>query len=120
MTTTVSATAKPYIVQNAQELITLSASGQFEDTLYIGNKRYWSDFSFKTKEEAVSLLHTTKKTPHNTLEGELFVCNERTGETVPFQKNHYLIHDRGYFTFDGEQYISCDDNGNEIQKFSYK
>lgn len=112
---------KPYHVLNAQELITLASSGKFEDTLYIGDRNYRSEFTFKTKKEveALSKNHKTKSS-HKNIKSDFFVYNERTGETTPFQKNSYLIYDRGYFTFDGKQYISCDDNGNEIQKFSYK
>jgi hypothetical protein len=112
---------KPFRVHNAQELIALTSSGQLEDTLYIGDRNYRSEFTLKTKEEIEALPKDHKtKVSHKNIKSDFFVYNERTGETTPFQKNSYLIYDRGYFTFDGEQYISCDDNGDEIQKFSFK
>ncbi len=110
----------PQKVANIQELISLATSGALEDVLYIGDKKYRSDFLFKTKKEAQKLIESDKNilTPSGQ-EGELFVYNERTHEIVPFHKNNYLMYDRGYFTFDGEQYISCDDNGTPIQKIAY-
>ncbi len=110
-------TSKAHHFTTLQELIILTNS-ELEDVLYIGEKlcgrNYRSDFTFKTKAEVVAL---SKKNKANIKESDFFVYNERTGETVPFKKNDYMLYDRWYFSFDGKNYVSYDDNGNEVGNF---
>ncbi|MEI7557604.1 MAG: hypothetical protein WCJ45_01860 [bacterium] len=119
--------AEKYIsgINTVRELIRATNS-QLEDTLYIADevfipakkniaRCYRSDFTLKTKKEAEALAEEHKITISDKLtKSDFFVYNEKTGELVPFKKNDYLMYDRGYFTFDGSDYFSYDDNGKEI------
>lgn len=116
-------TSKAYHFKNIQELITIT-NGELEDILYIGKKEEgrncWSDFSFKTKEETIQLNKENKmKLSKKNTQSDFFVYNERTGELVPFKTHDYLMYDRGYVYFDGRKYVSCDDNGNEVNNFFF-
>lgn len=120
---------KGYTVSNVQELMVVT-NDQLEDILFISEevhipekknirRCYRSDFELKTKEEVKELVKQKKAILyHKEKEGDFFVYNERAGELLPFKKNDYLIYDRGYFTFDGKDYISYDDNGIEIGRFN--
>ncbi|MEI6672036.1 MAG: hypothetical protein WCL02_01400 [bacterium] len=117
-----------------QELIKINneeTKDQLQDTLYIADnifipekkdiKRcYRTNFTLKTQKET-KRLSKEKKIVINPKykDSDFFVYNERTNELVPFKKNDYLMYEHGYFTFDGINYLSYDDNGNEISKFSY-
>ena len=113
--------SKAYHSKDIQELIMVTNS-ELEDILYIGKKidgrHCWSDFTFKTKEEASTLSKNNKIKVSKNKDSDFFVYNERTEELVPFKKNDYLMYDRGYVAFDGEKYLSYDDNGNEVGDFS--
>ena len=116
-----SITSKAHHFTTLQELITLTNS-ELEDVLYIGEKicgrNYRSDFTFKTKAEVVAWSKKNKANiSREHKQNDFFVYNERTGETVPFQKNDYLLYDRWYVSFDGKNYVSYDDNGNEVGNF---
>ncbi|MFA7298775.1 MAG: hypothetical protein WC010_03980 [Candidatus Absconditabacterales bacterium] len=82
---------------------------------------YRTDFTLEIKKDAQKLVDQGKAIfYHKDKEkSDFFVYNERTGELVPFNKNDYRIHDHGYMTFDGTDYISYDDHGQEVSKFSY-
>lgn len=123
-------TTKAYHFTNVDEVINVT-NDQLEDTFYIADdifvpekkniaRCYRSDFKLKTREEAQK---TVNKNPvlisPKYKDTDFFVYNERTDELVPFKKNDYLIYEHGYFTFDGTDYISYDDNGHEIWKFSF-
>jgi len=121
-------------ITSVAQLIQLNndeTSDKLQDTLYIADdvfmpqkknvgRCYRSDFTLKTKQEAEKLVATANAIiSSKNKDTDFFVYNERTRELVPFKKNDYLIYDRGYYTFDGTNYISYDDNGQEIGKFSY-
>lgn len=121
---------KAYHIKNIQELIKMTNS-QLEDTLYIaddiflpGQKNigrcYRSDFMLKTQKEVQELCKDKKMKIYNrNKKYDFFVYNERAKKILPFKKNDYLIYDHGYFTYDGTNYFSYDDNGNEIGRFSF-
>ncbi len=121
---------KAYHITNVEELIAVT-NDQLEDILYIADdvfipekknigRCYRSDFKLKTKAEAKELIRNKKaRFSNKNKDTDFFVYNERTKELIPFKKNDYLIYDRGYFTFDGKDYFSYDDNGNEIWRFSF-
>lgn len=112
-------------IQNIEELIAMTNT-QLEETMYIAddifvpNKNnihrcYRSDFTLKTEKEAKALLHHQKnKLSVENEKTDFFVYNERTKDVLPFKKNDYLLYEHGYFTFDGINYLSYDDNGNEL------
>jgi hypothetical protein len=50
---------------------------------------------------------------------DFFVYNERTEELVPFKKDDCMLYDSGYLKFDGNNYCSYDDNGNEVGNFPF-
>ncbi len=81
--------------------------------------RLGSDFSLKTKEESQSLWCDNIVGTKGNQQSDFFVYNERTKELVPFQKHDCLMCDTGYFTYDGKDYVSYDDGGNEIQRFTF-
>lgn len=104
---------------------------RLHDALYIGDKNipnkkdigrcYRSDFSLKTRNEVETLVAEHKKIQYiKDKNADFFVYNERYNDVIPFKKNDYLIYDRGYLTSDGTNYISYDDNGNELWRFSFK
>ncbi|MEI6774344.1 MAG: hypothetical protein WCL18_06225 [bacterium] len=119
---------KTYHITNVEELIAVT-NDQLEDTLYIADgviipdkkdisRCYRSDFTLKTKKEAQKIIKNKKATiDYTNKESDFFVYNERKEQLLPFKKNDYLIYDHGYFTFDGKDYLSYDDNGNEVGKF---
>lgn len=100
-------------------------NGDIKDLFYIGDKlqggrNYRWDFSFKTKEEAEKLVKNTKaKIIHKDKISDFFVYNERTEELVPFKKDDCMLYDSGYLKFDGKEYLSYDDIGNEVWKFPF-
>ena len=116
---------KAYNFMNVEQVIK-ATNPQLEEILYIAadvaipkkntiERCYRTDFTLKTKKEAKELI----KNKHaifsmRNKENDFFVYNEKTEELLPFKKNDYLIYEHGYFTFDGTNYISYDDNGNEI------
>lgn len=121
-------------IMSVQELIKINndeTKDQLQDTLYIADnisvpekkdiKRcYWTNFTLKTQKEAQKLVNEKKIIiSPKYKDSDFFVYNERTNELVPFKKNDYLMYEHGYFTFDGIHYLSYDDNGIEISKFSY-
>lgn len=113
-----STTSKAHHFTTVEEVIAVTNT-QLEDLLYIGKKNsghnYRSDFTFKTKEEAKILIKENQAIiSSKDKTSDFFVYNERTKELLPFKKDDYLLYDRGYLTFDGTNYISYDDNGNEI------
>ena len=97
--------SKAYHFKDIQELITLT-NGQLEDVLYIGERangpKYRSQFTFMTKNEAV-VSESLQKTRHSRKQrvNQIFVHNEKTGETVPFNKDDLLMYDRGYGWYSG-------------------
>ena len=113
--------SKAYKFSTVDEVMSIT-NGDIKDLFYIGDKiggnNYRSDFSFKTPKEVAELQKNYKKNITSTnKEANLFVYNERTEEVVPFKEKDYLMYDAGYVTIDGDQYIACDDNGNEISRF---
>lgn len=122
---------KAYTINNVQELIRIT-NFQLEDILYISDnvfipekkaigRCYRSEFTLKTQKEAEELYNDKKvKLYHNRERSDFFVYNERAKKMLPFKKNDYLIYEHGYFTFDGTDYFSYDDNGNEIGRFSFE
>jgi hypothetical protein len=81
---------------------------------------YRTDFELKDKKAAKKISKEKKiLIAPKYKNADFFVYNERKEELVPFKKNDYLMYDRGYFTFDGTSYISYDDNGEEIGRFSF-
>lgn len=117
-------------VTTVEELVA-QTNDQLDDALFIAEdihipekkdiKRcYRTDFELKTNKEAKELMSEKKiLLSPKYKNADFFVYNDRTEELVPFQKNDYLMYDRGYFTFDGTSYISYDDNGKEIGRFSF-
>jgi len=113
------------------EKLIAKTNNQLGDALYIAEdifipqkkdiKRcYRTDFELKTKEEAKKIIKEKKiLISPKYKDADFFVYNERKEELVPFKKNDYLMNDRGYFTYDGTSYISYDDDGREIDRFSF-
>lgn len=113
------------------EDLVVKTNSQLDDALYIANnvfipekkdirRCYRTDFQLKTKGEAEQIVKEKKILISPTYkDADFFVYNERTEELVPFKKNDYLMDDQGYFTYDGKNYISYDNNGGEIGRFSY-
>lgn len=118
-------TTKAHSFTNIGEVINVT-NGEIKDTLYIAEnihipekkdigRCYRPDFVLKTKEEAKILVKEKKAIfYHKEKDSDFFVYNERVGELLPFKKNDYLMYEHGYFTFDGIDYISYDDDGNEM------
>ena len=112
------------------EVITIT-NNQLEDILYIADdifipekkniaRCYRSDFTLKSKKEAKELVKRKKAIfDYKDKKSDFFVYNERETKLLPFKKNDYLIYEHGYFTFDGNNYISYDDNGKEIGRFNF-
>ena len=113
---------KETTISTVDSLISITNT-QLEEIMYIScvpEKKdarhcYRSDFSLKTKEEAIELSKDQKKKLWST--SDFFVYNERTKDILPFEKNDYLMYEHGYFTYDGQHYISYDDNGQELGRF---
>lgn len=111
-------------ITTVDSLISLTNT-QLEELMYISfvpEKKdarhcYRSDFTLKTQKEATALAKQHKK--KTTTKSDFFVFNERTKDILPFKKNDYLIYEHGYFTYDGKSYLSYDDNGKEIGRFSF-
>lgn len=117
-------------IRSVRELINLTNT-QLDDALYITEdifipqkkdiKRcYRTDFELKTQKEAKKIMSEKKiflSSKHK--HADFFVYNERKEELLPFKKNDYLMHDHGYFTFDGKNYVSYDDSGREVGRFSF-
>ena len=90
---------------------------------------YRKEFVLKSRKETKELIKRKyNKKPAKLKEANLrfknqkadfFVYNEGTGEMEPFKKNDYLMYPGGYIVFDGKDYVSYDDPGNEIGRFSY-
>lgn len=117
-------------ITTVEELIE-KTNEQLDDALFIAEdvhipekkdiKRcYRANFELKTNKEAKKIVKEKKiLISPRYKNADFFVYNDRTEELVPFQKNDYLMYDRGYFTFDGKNYISYDDAGKEIGRFSF-
>lgn len=117
-------------VRSLEELIALTNT-QLDDALYIAEDIflpqkehikhcYRTDFELKTHVEAKKIIQEKKLFLSSKYKNaDFFVYNDRREELMPFKKNDYLMHDRGYFTFDGINYISYDDSGREIGRFSF-
>ncbi len=115
-------------ITNTEELIAIT-NNQIGDILYISEKIfisetkdikhiYRSDFALKTKKEAEELVRNKKAMfYHKDKKNDFFVYNERAGELIAFKKNDYLIYPQWYFTYDGTNYVSYDDMGNETGRF---
>lgn len=118
---------KAYDIHNIQDIVT-TYNQQLADAFYISTTidlpakkdmahcyRSGSDFSLKTREEVESLTSDTAIEKNNN--SDFFVYNERTKEIVPFQKHDCLMYDTWYFTYNGNEYVTYDDGGNEIKRF---
>lgn len=117
----------PHEIHTIQDIVS-TYNQQLADAFYISTTRdlpskkniahcYRSgaDFSLKTREEV--MLWTYNSIVEHHQKSDFFVYNERTQELLPFQTHDCLMHDAGYFTYNGKEYVSYDDNGNEIQRF---
>ncbi len=126
--TTWEAVLKTNTVVSTEEIITVT-NDQVGDVLYISEKIhmpetkdikrvYRSDFELKSRKDAEELVKQKKAIfYHKDKESDFFVYNEKAGELIAFKKNDYLIYPQGYLTFDGRDYISYDDLGDEIGRF---
>lgn len=101
------------------------ANSELADMLYISidekkeKRSYRNDFKVFNKQELKTFIHDKKITLSEKYKDfSCFIYNEREEKILPFKKNDYLMHDRGYFTFDGMRCFSYDDNGNELENFS--
>jgi len=84
------------------------------------NKYYLSSFTLKSRKEAIELIKEKRaRFVGRNRTADFFVYDERTKKLIPFKKNDYLMYDNGYFTFDGKNYIYCDNNGIEKRRSSY-
>lgn len=122
--------SKAHTFTTVEELITIT-NEELDDTLYIADdifipekkniwRCYWTDFSLKTLKEAYDLVKKKLASMSPKYKQvDFFVYNESTHELLPFKKNDYMIYENGYFTFDGTNYISYDDMGHEVSRFSY-
>ena len=114
---------------NVKEVITVTNDELFEDVFYksdsthIPEKKdiarcYRSNFKLKTKKEAEKIIKEKKiAISEEDKNADFFVYNERTNGLVPFKKNDYLMYEHEYLTFDGTNYITRDNDGNEIGRF---
>ncbi len=114
---------------NVKEVITVTNDELLVDIFYksdsthIPKKKdiarcYRTDFTLKNKKEAKILVKENAiliSPKHENV--DFFVYNERTNELVPFKKNDYLMYEHEYLTFDGKNYITYDNDGNEIGRF---
>ena len=125
-----SSTTKPHTFANVNEIITVTnneIADDMDDTLYmhlpekkdIGRCYRWKkDFTLKTKKEAKKIIKEKKiEISQEDAQADFFVYNEKTNQLLPFKKNDYLMYEHEYLTFDGINYISRDNEGNEIGRF---
>ena len=118
--------AKAYNFTNVKEVISITNKEIIDDMLYIADdifipekknmaRCYRSNFTLKSKDDVKKMVHKKKIVlPKKIKDADFFVYNEKTEQLLPFKKNDYLIYEHGYFTFDGKNYISYDDNGMEV------
>ncbi len=121
--------AKAYNFTNVKEVISITNKEIIDDMLYIADdifipekknmaRCYRSNFTLKSKDDVKKMVHKKKIVlPKKIKDADFFVYNEKTEQLLPFKKNDYLIYEHGYFTFDGKNYISYDDNGMEVWRF---
>jgi len=114
---------KIHNIGNVEKFIHV-ANTELADMFYISldekkeERSYRNDFKvFNTKELKKLIQGKDIQVPANYKEFKCLIYNERKEKILPFKKDDYLMHDRGYFTFDGKKYFSYDDNGNEIENF---
>ena len=112
-------------IDNVEEFVTI-ANTELADMFYISvddkkeERSYRIDFKVFEKQELQKLIKDKDiKIPETYKKFRCFIYNENKEKILPFKKDDYLMHDRGYFTFDGTKCFSYDDNGNEIQNFSF-
>ena len=112
-------------ISNVEEFVKI-ANTELADTFYISvdekreERSYRNDFKVFEKQELQKLIHDKNiKIPETYKKFRCFIYNENKEKILPFKKDDYLMHDRGYFMFDGTRYFSYDDNWNELWNFPF-
>lgn len=107
-------------ISNVEEFVQI-ANTELADMFYISvdekreERSYRNDFKVFQKQELQEMIKEKDiKIPESYKKFRCFIYNERKEKILPFKKDDYLMHDRGYFMFDGTKCLSYDDNGNEL------